>query len=215
MTVLADFKRKVLRVLQEQEEEDSDPVAGVTSPPELLTEAVNAALTRISARVWKPSVLQIEEAGTEFTLPSDLVNIEAVYDKTLKKFVPRLALQSTGTIDVTGGNAWLQYPNGYITFMNELEDAGATVYYAAHWLHLDNDDDVSEAPKISETAITLYAAAYCMLAEAAGSADIRQFNQRVDSGKPTDIPAKDMAVFLMKFFEAELQSLPMTTRAIR
>lgn len=223
MTTLADVKESVLRLLQDPvKTEDDDGIAltvvrGNQTSSELLVDAVQAALSRISARVWKQSIYETSETedASVFDLPSDLIKVEAVFDNNLGTFIPKLALQATGQIAITSGNAWLQYPEGKITFINAIPAAdGAKIYYSAHWALPTDDADVLDSPAIADTAVALYATSYCLMGEASGTARLRQFSQRVDAGTPLDIPAESMSTFFIKRFELELNSLPMTEGAI-
>lgn len=225
MTTLAEAKTDVLGLMQEAIlTEDADgaevtDVTGVESSAVLLRGGIRAALRKITSRVWKQSVqtLTITVDTTVFELPSDLINIEAVYDSYLKTFCSRMKLVASGEITVgSDGNAWIPYPNGSITFINALKaNYGGIVYYSALWDEPTDESDVLEAPAYAYTAMLYYAASYCFLAKASGSSGIRQYAQKVDAGKPTDIPAKDMANVFLQRYENEMQSLPMTEKAIR
>jgi hypothetical protein len=106
------------------------------------------------------------------------------------------------------GNAWSLFPHGKISFINDLGESGAKVYYSSVWNKPEAPDEVIESPESSTIAICLYAASYCLLNKSAGSADIRQYNTKVDSGAPTDIPQKTMSDFFYRRYELELQRLP-------
>jgi len=222
MTTLSEIKLRTLDLLgeaQRTEDDEGNPVLiveGTSTSSDYLTEGVAAALRRITARVWKRSVYTISEEGSVFVLPTDLINVEAVYSSLQKGFIPRMALRSSGALNVQAGNTWLEYPQGSITLINPIEaNQSITIYYAALWDSPSLDEDVLESPSYTDTALALYATSYCFLKKASSSAEIRQFAQRIDSGQPTDIPAKEMSTFFMKRFELELNSLPMTERAIQ
>jgi len=224
MSTLGEIKLKVISLLgevQKLEDEDGEPlevIEGSKSDASLLTEGVCAALRRITARVWKQSIFELEEeeAVSVFELPIDLINVEAVFDKKLRVFIPKMPLQVSGTMNISAGNAWHTYPYGSLTFINAIDPTyGATAYYAAQWEIPVEDDDEIEAPTYTHTAIVLYATSYCLLGKAAASAGIAEFKQKIDSGDPLDIPAKDMAIFFQRLFENELSGLPATERAIR
>jgi hypothetical protein len=57
--------------------------------------------------------------------------------------------------------------------------------------------------------LVLYASAFLLGASSVSSAAIRQFNTRVDSGQPGDIPQMKMSDYLMRRYEEELKRIPM------
>jgi hypothetical protein len=219
-TSFSDVKLKVLRLLGDivavvvdDDPSDPTPVGGGIYDSYILKDAIHAALKRISSRIWKTAIYEIVEAGTDFALPSDLLDIEGVFENETGMFIPRIGFQSGQVLSTSflNANAWINYPNG-ITFVNELGTDGAKVYYLAHWLLPEDDQDVLECPEMTITAITLFAASYCLLKSAVEQGDIAQYKTKVDSGQPTDLPAKDLSNFLLARFENELNSLPMQTR---
>lgn len=218
-TSFSDVKLKVLRLLGDivavvvdDDPSDPTPVGGGIYGADILKDAVHAALKRISSRVWKTNIYEIVVAGTSFSLPSDLIDIEGVFENETGIFIPRIGFQAGQVLSVSSSaNAWINYPNG-ITFVNELAADGAKVYYLAHWLLPEEDEDALECPEITITAVTLFAASYCLLKSAVEQGDIAQYKTKVDSGQPTDLPAKDLSNFLLIRFENELNSLPMQTR---
>jgi hypothetical protein len=219
-TSFSDVKLKVLRLLgdtiatvEDDDPSNPSPVGGTIYDSAILQDAVHAALKRISSRIWKTAIYEIEEAGTNFSLPLDLLDIEGVFENETGMFIPRCNFQ-TGQVMSTSflnANAWINYPNG-ITFVNELGTDGAKIYYLAHWELPEDDEEALECPEMTVTAVTLFAASYCLLKSAVEQGDIAQYKTRVDSGQPTDIPAKELSNFLLARFENELNSLPMQTR---
>lgn len=221
MATLADFKREIVRLLGEtvqETDEEGQPLSVVQSQStssDLLISAVNAALHHIPTRVWKQSIYEISSVGSVFDLPTDLIEVQAVFENSSATFIPKMALKASGKMSISAGNAWYPYPQGKITFINELEVTGADVFYSAMWPELSAETDVCEAPSYANTAIAFYGTAYCLAKKASESGSIRQFAQRVDSGKPTDIPAQVLSDFFLKRFEYELNTLPRTEGAIK
>jgi hypothetical protein len=214
-TTFGELKRKVLRLLADEAQEvgsGEGPLGGATYGADLLQDAVHAALDAITSKVWKLSVVDIEGAVSEAALPSDVINVDAVYDYELGLFIPRMQTQIGTPLVNTTGNAWLLYPANEITFVNTLGSDGATIYYGSSWGKPVQDDDVLEPPSTALVCLILFAASYCLVPDAVSSASIRQFNTKVDSGQPTDIPARVISDFLLGRFERELQRLPMMER---
>lgn len=221
MATLADLKKEIIRLLGEQIQETDEEgqalevIQSQSTDSDLLISAVNAALRHIPTRVWKQSIFEISEEGSVFDLPTDLIEVQAVFENESALFVPKMILRASGNMSVSAGNAWYPYPQGKITFINELAATGANVYYSAMWTELSAEDDVCEAPAYANTAIAFYGTAYCLARKASESGAIRQFAQRVDAGKPTDIPAQMLSDFFLKRFEYEINTLPRTEGAIR
>jgi hypothetical protein len=213
---LATFKSRVIRLLGDEviEQDYGEPIAGNIYSAAALLDACCAALDAITVRVWKQSIHEIEETGTEFDLPIDLIEIEGVYDNENEMLVPQLPFVQGHSLTVESVNAWIPYPYGCITFMNELNEDGALIYYSANWAYPEEDEDVLEPPEIASTALCFYAASYLLLSQAATTGSIRQFNQKVDSGAPTDNPVKDMSTYFLNRYETELRQLPQRQKGI-
>ena len=227
LTTLQVAKERVLRLLNdspvytviaEDSGGDSGDVlyitGGTTYPSDLLEDAIHAALEAITSRIWKTSVWIIEEAGTEFDeMPDDLIDILSVYDTGLSQYIPKVQ-QRPGASGVSSEyqNSWIDIPSGTITFSVALTDYGARVYYMVPWTKPDNDGDILEPPDNVLNAILFYACSYCLLKEASGISTIRQYNTRVDSGKPTDNPTNEMANYFLKRFEIEMSRIPLKVR---
>jgi hypothetical protein len=214
---LEDIKRKVILVLADeaQEVDYGESLGGGTYPAELLKDAVCAALDAITVRIWKSATEEIEGEVTEYETPEDLLSVEGILDVTSGTFLPQVNLMANKhRLIGIETNAWMDYPEGTITFVDEIGASGAILYYSAYWSKPEDDDDSLEPPEGTITAIVMYAASYCLLNQASGSANIRQFATKIDAGAPTDIPAKDMADFFLRRFEIELQRLPARQKGI-
>jgi len=216
-TTLYKAKSMVMRLLSDDEDTESDygaPLSGGTYNADLLVDAIHAALNAITKRIGKPSIFTVEADYTPGDIPEDLISIEGVYDNLKGLFLPKIAMHADRGVMISSetDNAWTDYPSGSITFVNDLPEEGATIYYSAGWDKPVDDDDFLEPPAYTLYAIVLYAASWCLLQQASGSADVRQFTTKVDAGKPTDIPAKDMSDFFLKRYEIELQNLPSQER---
>lgn len=207
-------KAKVIHLLADDVVAGSDeygggPLYGQSYSAELLKDSIHAALDAITIRMWKPLTFDIGGGLNYKVLPDGFLSVEGVYDLTDAIYLPQMSLiANQESLLGIEANAWSLYPHGRISFINDLGEDGATVYYSSTWSKPEAPDDVLEPPESSITAICLYAASYCLLNKAAGSADIRQYNTRVDSGNPNDIPQKTMSDFFYRRFELELQRLP-------
>jgi len=207
-----ELKKKVLRILSDQliEVDSGDALlGGKTYSAELLSDAVHAALDAITSRIWKSATFDIASSVDESDVPEDAIDIEAVYDNTIAIFLPKLSMQVGITLSSVTGNGWTLYPTGKLKFINEIGSSGCTVYYSSGWMKPINDADLIEPPATTLTCLILFAASYCLILSSVEAADLGNFKTKVDSGQPTDNPAKDMSNFLLKRFEVELQRLPM------
>lgn len=222
-TYFFQLKEKVIRLLADEIAEESwNDYSGVTQgtgfEAPLLKDAIHAALDAITIRFWKSATFDVDGLAEEVSgedMPDDLLSVEGVYDKTSGYFLPKLSFiaNKTSLIGIES-NAWTNYPENTITFVNALGDDGALIYYAATWDKPEGEDDLITTPECAITALALYAASYCLLNQAAGSANLAQYRTKVDSGAPTDIPAKDMSDFFLRRFELELQRLPSLERGV-
>ena len=206
-TTLGQLKLKVIRALSDEADGES-PVGGATYNADLLLDSVHAALDAITSRIWKPAVGIVEASVDESELPADAIDVEAVYEKSLGLFIPRILMQVGSTLTSSTGNGWLLYPSGKITFVNTLGSSGADLYYSSRWVKPTKDADLLEPPASVLTCLILFSASYCLLTDATSSAAIDRFKTKVDSGQPTDNPAKEMSDFLLKRYEIEMQRLP-------
>jgi len=222
-TYFFQMKEKVIRLLADEIAEDGwNDYTGVTQgtgfEAPLLKDSIHAALDAITIKFWKSATFDVdglvEEVGEE-DIPEDLLSVEGVYDKTTGVFLPKMSFiaNKTSLIGIET-NAWINYPENTLVFVNALGDEGALVYYAAMWDKPEDEDDLITTPACAITAIALYATSYCLLNQAAGSANLAQYRTKVDSGTPTDIPAKDMSDFFLRRFELELQRLPSLERGV-
>lgn len=214
-TTLQEAKAILIRLLDDVEVIDQYlPYEGEEYKANLLKDSIHAALDAITVRLWKPAILEIttstEEAVAEsnsYDLPTGLIEVEAVYDEHLTSFIPKIdMLVGENILDPTG-NAWYLYPDGRITFVTAVSDS-MKVFYSSLWSKPVNDEDALEPPGISLTPIILYAASYCMLPSSVTSSNIRQYNTKVDSGRPVDNPRAEQSNFFLRRFEIALQQIP-------
>lgn len=212
-TNFGELKSKVLRILRDTVNDTGDAIQGNVYFAEILQDSVHAALKRVSNRLWKNSVMSIETEGTVFALPSDLLDIQSVFDNKTGMFLPKIDFAPGQVLSPSNSaNAWMDFPGNSLTFLNTIGTEGAKVYYMAHWTLPTKDNDVLECPEVCITALVLYAASYCLAAAAVESGDVAQFRTKVDSGRPTDIPAKDLSDWFLRRFENELNTLPLRQR---
>lgn len=207
------LKEKVIRTMADTVEEGVTPVGGSSYNADILQDAIHAAILAIGSRSWKKSQFSIPAAVTSANLPDDCIDVQTVFDKTLNIFVPKMQFTVGGGLSSTSGNAWHLYPNGTIVFVNEVGAEGCVAYYQASWELPTKDSDLIEPPASTLTCIVLYAASYALIGDALSSAQIRQFNTKVDAGAPGDIPAIKASDFLLRRFELELARLPMIEKS--
>lgn len=216
-----EMKRTIIHLLGDDEDpltgNESDygdygsALGGVTYNAELLKDSVHAALTALANRLWKQSVISYRQEGEDVvTLPPDLIDVDAVIDRETGIALPKIQLYTGGSIAAdTNSNAWMLYPHGRISFVNDLGSEGVSMYYSATWTRPDLDDDFLEPPNIAAAAISFYAASYCLLRSATTNAQISQYDTKIDAGKPTDNPAQNMSDHFLRRYELELNRIPM------
>ena len=130
-TTLGEAKLMLIRLLDDEAVIDTyDPITGTIYESDLLKDGIHAALDALSVRLWKQSVLEIDETTDEITegtrsyaLPTSIIEIEAVYDQNLLSFIPRIDMAVGDSLLESTGNAWHTYPQGAITFTSTVSDS--------------------------------------------------------------------------------------------
>lgn len=215
--LMAEIKTKVILLVGDTVAEETvgsayQSLSGTQTPGEVLVDAINAALFAVSSRVWKPAVLEVEEAVTSVDLPDDLIDVEGIRDLETGLLLPSIPLQVSRMFD----DGWTLFPYRKVTFSSE-KPKGVLIYYSGMWAHPDYDVSEIDAyefdfPLSLTNAVTFYAAAYCYLQKAGQHASVRQYNTKVDSGDPLDNPSLSLASALMKQFEEELKRFPQSVK---
>ena len=151
----------------------------------------------------------------EYALPSDCYQVQSVQLVVDGTFIPKatLAPNTARNIGTQGDyQDWIEYPYGYVSLSSALsEDAELKVYYFALWDAPTSDADqdfVFTAPQQAHQGMVYYAASHCLLPKAVDAANIRQFNQRMDSGNPEHNPLKVEAKYLLERFYGEMKLMP-------
>ena len=212
---LGELKSIVIRLLSDEVDPDIvTSVTGKTTSAALLRDSIHAGLKAILPWAWKPQTFVIPATTTVLELPTDLYRVEGVYDDALASYLNELVMSAGYAQASDSGNAWLEYPDGYLTFLTELEDGG-TLYYSARWAEPTLDDEEIQAPAICTPGIAFYAASYCLLPKALSTGTLGQYKMKVDSGVPTDNPIMDMSNAFMKRFELEMSRIAGKSRGVK
>jgi hypothetical protein len=204
----AEYKLRVVRAL-----------GGESVTDLLLYDAVQSALDAVLP--WQPQRKVQELTGdattVEYSLETDAYEIDGVQLEENGEFIP-LAMLAPGVTrgEKLGGiNDWIEYPSGTLAFSKEIgADYKAYVYYRAHWgkpASVSDDDFDLPTPAFLDMALVIYGAAYCLMPAAVETASIRQYNIKVDSGNPEHNPVADRVEFLLKLFNADMNSHPKTS----
>jgi hypothetical protein len=213
-TSFGDLKAAIIRLLGDEVTQTENTIAGRDSSADLLRDAVRAGLLAILPHAWKSAVYAIPEATTELDLPTDLYHVEGIYDIEQEAYLEESILTPGIPTASESGNMWIEYPEGHITFLAEVEDGG-TLYYAAYWTEPELDADIIEAPAMAMAGIAFFAASYCLLPQAVGASKIRQYDTKVDSGTPEDNPVMTMANHYLKRFELEMSRISGRVKGVR
>ena len=213
-TSFGNLKALVVRLVADEISPTASVISGMTTPSELLSDAISAGLKAILPWVWKTATYPIIAAATDLDLPGDLYRIEGVYDDSLNAYLNENIITAGLPFASESGNMWIEYPEGHITFLDDLPDGG-TLYYAAYWAEPKLDDEYIEAPPVVIPGLAFYAASYCLLPRATASATLRQFNVKVDSGTPTENPIMDMSNAFMKRFEIEMGRVSSRAKGVK
>lgn len=209
MTDLEEAKARIIFLLGD------DPDSGTAYSDDLLLDSVHAAYDAILPYVWKPMTEALAGDTQSFTLPSDLYEVQAVWDSKLNTYIDPAILAPGEPSASETGNAWYEYPSGTLNLYNAIGSSGGTLYYAATWSKPTQDADVLEVPDYTLTGIIYYGASYSTLNKAAAAARLGNYKTRQDSGNPEDNPLLTYSSFLLKRFEFEMARMPKTTKGIR
>lgn len=207
MTTYGDVRGRVLRLLKDE--------TGSQFSSELVYDSVLAAHRAILPWVPKFQTATYTSSGSDvFALPSDIYRIESVQDDSgvfLAKATMAPSIQNTSLRK----NVWIDYPTNHISFVSEVPAGdNFTVYYQAYWTEPSSgSDSLIEVPRHAEVGLVYYACAHTLLSKSTAAASLRQFNNKVDSGTPTDNPVKDMVELFMARFHQEMKTMPSFTRA--
>jgi hypothetical protein len=217
MTTLAELKRQIIHLLGDVEDAGANPTAGKQYSASLLLEGVCAGLDAILPWVPKAhdTLLSGDGVTQAFALPAGLYRVEAVYDLQASLLVSGGLLTAGNTWGPLAEQSWMEYPEGYLTFMKPLLSSGARLYYSSLWAKPALDADAIEPPAITHIGIVLFAASYCLLSKASASANIRQYNTKVDSGVPVHNPEAEMSTYFLRRFEAEMNRHPARAKGQR
>jgi hypothetical protein len=214
MATLAEVTAKVRRIL-------GDPGgANALYDDALLADGVLEALIAILPWVSKESTSNLAGNGStsEFALPPDCAEIEAIWSESQQQFLPKAGL-FPGTPWLNGEsssfdqNSWLEYPSGKVSFsIAPLASEKMRVFYSAYWVAPSEQTDELEPPAYALPGIAYYTAAYALAPKAVSAANVRQYNTKVDSGTPTNNPMVDMSKYMLQRFETEMGRCPMRQR---
>jgi hypothetical protein len=227
MTItFGDFKLWVITTLGSQED--------VTYTDDLIYEGLCLALDAIMPWVPNQNLATLTSgSGTGIALPEDCYQPEAVIDASTGEVLERVVLSSGRKRPVSGEVKtspydWLEYPKGYLYFTVVPTDVSSTqidettgapisvsrsflLFYQAYWskpASKDDDTFILPMPSMALTGILYWVCAHCVVPGATTSAQIRQFNTKVDSGVPTDNALENMAIFFRRMFIEEMNRLP-------
>jgi len=210
-TTFNEIKSITVRLLNDTPTLANGEISGGQYNADLLYDATKAAMTAITTRVWKAATVTLAGSSGSALLPVNFIEIEGVLDLYAGKWLPESSIVPLEFWDeerITG-NAWIQYPEGSISFVTDLPEDGAVLYYTAEWDMPTSGSDLMDTPDYANFAISLFAASYCAITKAVTAADLGQYKVKVDSGRPTDNPLIDLSNFLLARYGVELERLPM------
>jgi len=201
MTTKSAFVEKLRRALGDNSDYYDD---------DLISDAITEAHKAILPYQPKPAVETLTATSDGYiTLPSDFYAVDGVLDCSTDNVIPRTRIAPGVYIGTdVGGNSWQVYPHGYISFANPPDSGDTfTLYYRAYWTAPSDDDDEFEVGAALETPIIYWCAAYLLLPEAIGAAELRQYNKRSASGNPEHNPVAERVDLFMKLFRVHLSKM--------
>jgi hypothetical protein len=212
-----DFRAMILNTLKA--DEDS------TYSDELIHEATCLAIDAILPWIPKAALTTITADGLldRFPLPADCYAIEAIQDVTTGTFVEKDLIQPGKMRNSAQGDrnlfTWLEFPRGSL-YLSKVLDQGREirVYYTAYFNKPSTKDDLDfelETPRYALAGMLYWACAHCVIPFSTSAAQVRNWNQKIDSGKPTDNPLEANARFYRQLFIDEMTRVPKVVGGIR
>ena len=177
----------------------------------MLLDAVNDALSAFAAsHTGVASDVTLTGDGTTYTfdLPTDMVDSEnagiyAVQWKEQEWIYPerfwwRVKWPATERSTTSKPKAYVLWPRGSISF-TQIPGSGDAIilHYIAYYEEVLVVGDIIDVPRWAFEAIKCYVCSVTLSAAFAKSANIRQWNQREDSGEPEDNPLLRLAKYYM------------------
>jgi len=203
----SEFSLKVLRLL-----DDPD---GAIYGEELVWDGVCGAHEAVMPYIPKFSMVTLTSGsdGDSFALPSNLYSVQSIQVVETGRFIPKATLAPLTVRSIAqDDNDWSEYPQGYLSLSAPLDEGDELkIYYFAYWNKPASETDLTfviEVPLAASIGMQLYAASQCLLAKSSNSANIRQFNIRVDSGTPEHNPLKVQAEVYRHLFYQEMKMMP-------
>lgn len=214
MTTLGNIRDKVRRLLGD--------TVGTEYSDELLNDGILDYLVAILPWVTKPKLLEwpseTDTGPLVFTLPTDCYRVIGIqsYDGY---WIPELLVAVTPpTSKVRVDNDWKLFPEGSVSFSASVNSVDhVTLHYGAYWPMPDLYDPSAalETPAWTHQAAVYHVAGYALLNAASNSANVRQWNIRLDSGVPTHNPMKEMSDHYFAHFIRAMNSHPTTQKGAR
>lgn len=164
-------------------------------------------------------------AMREFDLPADFIDFYAIYAPfgetghilEPKQMVPGVAWdQNTANEYTDRPYGYMEWPSGTLLLLR-APDAGEDniyLYYFGYWPDITSDEDDVESPIWAHEALLLYAAALHLAPAFHDTAEVRQWNTNIDSGRPTDNPLIQAHDAFMKRYRELLASKPEQKRQV-
>lgn len=218
---VAEFKLKLIALLEDEPSvptgSGDSPVSGTQYDSDILLLSLHAALEAILPKCSKQTVADIDVEDTDETvyeLPTDLIQIEGIYDIGKSAFLPQFDMRAGNALTATLGNGFLSYPYGYVTFLSGLSTSGAKLYYSAQWETPADDDDDLEPPQYALLPLLYYAASFVTLSKSVGASVLRQYNTKIDSGTPIQNPMEQTSSYFLKRFDIAMQVLPVQRKGV-
>jgi len=181
--------------------------------PENAVSAVNSALRHLASH-WAHGAIYdatVTNSGA-LLLPENYLEmhgVRAVDDGIVMKTYTQFP------DDDDGGIGWYEFPYGTLQF--PFYRGKVQVFYYAYYPPIKNKEDKNQVmpiPMWSIKALLILSSAYIQFPNVHSDATLNQFNTRLDSGNPEDIPLIIAIKFLRTQYEAEVATWPKQKRGL-
>ena len=181
------------------------------SPPDNILTAVNGALRAFCSHTAFTNIYRATVGESHsLLLPSDFLEMHGV-----KAVAKGLLMYHYPAIpdDAEQALGWYEFPMG--TLQLPTYQGAVEVYYYAYYPEVTGDPEQNiPIPLWAIRPIIYMTCAYIATPGMISDGRLNQFNTRLDSGTPEDIPLKILIDFLRKQYEIELGKFPPQKREL-
>jgi len=185
---------------------------GEDNLPDNGLQSINAALRTLALHWAHSAIWDATVTGGALLLPHDYLQMHAVRAVTGGKMMMNY---KSIPDDTNAGMGWYEWPHGTLQFPAYRGDV--QVFYYAYYPEITadtGDNEIIPIPMWSLKGLLIMASAYLKFQDVVSDAMLNQFNTRLDSGNPEDIPLLVVIKFLRQQYLEEMRMWPKQDRQL-